>query len=384
MSKGRRWQMLMGVGAGLLVAGCAVTSLVGCSNGPTSGSSRPPVSQLKEGVTLLDAKDASWGFNAAYVKAGRVVYIESRVGPQKPEVYRQDSPDEPANEMDLRFVDANSHTFFAQRGGDTWIDPTWGPEIAKPLTAAPDTEADWALAHEAAAALPKALDPSFKDHNFHLGVFTTIKSPGQNPIAAARLEEGAKLAPPEAKAAFGTYSNGGYNELFYQNYSKGAGCFLWVCGGSHTGIAMYANPNIGSWVYEVDACNHGTCPGNMNYYCYGWNGGGWFYGVTETGESQGGTTGANDNTGGCQTAYNWDDTSVNHLCNDDAVYEMWQTDHGNTGAGPSNGSNAPGFTYNTNGWCQGSLCKGGSPAHYACSAAQNGGNTGDWNTPYCF
>ena len=384
MGKGRRFQMLFGLGAGLLVAGCAVTSLVGCSNGPTSGSTRPSASELKEGLTLLDAKDAKWGLNAAYVKDGRVVYIESRVGGLKPEVYRNDSPEEPQNEMDLRFVDKDNHTFFAQRGGDSWVDPTWGPEISKALTAIPETEADWAVAHEAAAALPKALDASFKDHNFHLGVFTTMPSPANDPVAKARLTEGAKMAPPEALAAYGTYSNGGYNELYYGKYSKATGCFFWVCGGSHTAIGMYANPNIGAWVTEINSCNHGTCPGAMGYDCYGWNGGGWFYGVSLTGASPTGTDGANDGQGGCQTAYAWNTGGNNHLCNDDAVYEMWQVDHGNTGAGPSNSAGAAGFTYNTNGSCRGSLCASGSPAHYACSCQQNSGCSGDWNTPNCF
>ena len=41
MGEGRSWQVLLGIGAGLLVA----------------------ASQLKEGLNVLDAHDASWGFN---------------------------------------------------------------------------------------------------------------------------------------------------------------------------------------------------------------------------------------------------------------------------------------------------------------------------------
>ena len=53
------------VGSGLLLGG-----LVGCSNAP----SRPPITDLKEGVNLLDVRDPSFGMSAAYVKDQRVVF----------------------------------------------------------------------------------------------------------------------------------------------------------------------------------------------------------------------------------------------------------------------------------------------------------------------
>lgn len=377
---GRHWQMLFGLGASVLLAGYAVSSLVGCSNASTS-TSRPAASTLPEGLTILEAKDPAWGMNAAYVRNGRVVYIESRLGPQKPEVYRQDSPDEPANEMDLRFVDQSNRTFFAQRGGDSWIDPTWGAEISKsldPRITPAERELDWSIAHEAAAALPQQLGTSFKDHNYHLNVFTTIPSPANDPIAKSRLEDGAKLAPREAQLAYGTYNNGSWNELYYAKYSKGAGCFAWVCGGSHSAVQMNANPNVGYWVTEINACNHGTCPGasGISYDCYGWNGGGWFSSVAVNGSTAGGADGWWDGQGGCQTAYNWDSGSGSHLCNDDAVGEMYGIDNGTQ-------VDSVNFSYQVNGHCRGSLCGGGSPAHYACECS-GGKCSGDWNTPNCF
>lgn len=389
MGKGRSWQVLVGVGMGLLVAGYGV-SLVGCSNAPTSG--HPPASQLQEGLTILDAHDASWGFNAAYVKNGRAVYIESRVGALKPEVYRDDSPDEPANEMDLRFVDQTNHTFWAQRGGDAWADPTWTSEIVMtksldPTITLADRTLDYQVAQEGAKALIAALPATFKDHDYHLSVFASMVPPTQDPQLLAKIQEFNEKAPvPPQDEAYGYYSSSSWTQLYAAKYSKGAGCVLWTCGGSHSAVAMYANPNVGAWQYVIAACNHGTCPGasNISYDCYSWNGGGWFqYGVQQNGETQGNVTGSGDGTGGCQTAYNWDSGGYDHLCNDDAAYELWQAKDGSqwTYQGFENGD-AIGFQYYGSGWCRGVLC-GSSPAHYACDCQTYDGCAGDWNTPNC-
>ena len=360
----RHWQILWGLGASVLVAGTAI-SMVGCAGSSSSTSSRPSPSQLSEGVNLLDAKDPSWGFNAAYVKAGSVVYVESRLGSPKPEVYQKDAPDEPLNEMDLRFVDSQNRTFYAQRGGDGWIDTTWGPEMNKsvnPSVTQVDREAAWALAQEAAAALPAALGAAFKDYNYHLAVFTTLPSPANDPAQKQLTEE----------RGYGAYATSAAVTYSYGKYSKGAGCVLWTCGGSHSAVAMYASGGL-----VINACNHGTCAGGskMSYDCA--HTGATVAGATINGESNGSPTGWWDGTGGCQTAYSWDSGNGSHLCNDDAVYEMYSMDVG----GQQDSIN---FQYSTSGHCRGSLCGGGNPAHYACNCANNDGCSGDWNTPNCF
>jgi hypothetical protein len=182
-------------------------------------------------------------------------------------------------------------------------------------------------------------------------------------------------------------------------------------------VATYINPGIGAWTMVINACNHGTCPGTK-VGCYNfttgatgatasggavwtttcptgyslaiWADSAWSHscaspnakiftgGVTLSSSIVVGVTGANDGWGGCQSAYSWAGGGSNHLCNDDGVYEMWQANNGNTGAGPIN------FTLNTNGFCEGSLCGGGSPAHYACTESMNNGGSGTWNTPNCF
>lgn len=385
---GKRWQMLIGAGAGLLVAGYSVSSLVGCSNASTT-SSRPSASQLGEGLTILDASDPGFGVSAAYVKSGRVVYIESRVGLLKPDVYRSEGRGEPDYEMDLRMIDHNNDTFFVQRGGDNFADKSWSADVVRSsgaIVTNAERQADWSVAQEGAAALVQALPATFKDHVYHLTNFAQQRNPTTDPDMQAKLAAFEKAAPPPASDALTaqsySYSNGTYTatswvQVYVEKYSRG---LLYVA--SHSAADIYSNPNVGSWTLEFMACNHGTCPNGgdgMNADCYSWNGGTsnvYASGTVETGESSGNTTGSNDGTGGCQTAYDWDSGSGSHLCNDDAAYELYQSVHGTT---------------NQSGWAitgQISKCDGDfpacgqSPSNYGCNCA---GSTcsGDWNTPTC-
>lgn len=380
-----RWTVSFGIGLGLVVAGYSVVSLTGCSNAAPASSSHPPAAQLKEGLNVLEARDPATGFNAAYVRAGRVVYIESRVGPPKPEIYRKAFPDEPAYEMDMRFVDQTNHTFWAQRGGDSWVDPAWDIQISKeldPSITPADRDLDYTLAQEGAKALVSALPATFQDHNYHLANFVAMTPPTRDPALLAKIQEfDAKSPSPPQDKAYGYYSSSSWTQLYAAKYSKGV---YWS--GSHSAVAMYANPNVGYWQYVIAACNHGTCPGasNISYDCYSWNGGGWFqYGVQQNGSTAGGSTGSGDGQGGCQTAYSWNSGGYDHLCNDDAAYELWQAKKGSqwTYMGFENGD-AIGFQYYGSGFCRGSMC-GSSPAYFACDCQTYGGCSGDWNTPNC-
>jgi hypothetical protein len=381
------WGTLIGIAASLLVAGYATTNLVGCSS-PVSSSNRPSASQLQEGLTILDAHSPTAGVSAAYVKSGRVVYLETGVGLLKPEVYRQDMPNEPANEMDLRAVDQNNYTFFAQRGGDNFANPSWAQDIARsfaPVSSLADRTLDWAVAQEGAAAMAKALPTGFADHAFHLTAFATQRNPTTDPVLTQRLEAFWKASPGPVTGSTGdihtefTNSNGTFSanqwiQVYAEKASKGT---LYVA--SHSGASMYANFGQGlGWQLQISACNHGTCPSSMSQDCYSWNGGSNIYtvGTTMTGEDQGSPTGNGDGTGGCQTSYSWDSGSGSHLCNDDAAYELYQTVHGTT---------------NQSGWAitgQSSHCDGDfpacgqSPSNYACNCAGSA-CSGDWNTPNC-
>src|SRR5689334_6709633 len=110
-----------------LILAVPFLAAIGCTSSATD--TRPSISELKPGLNMIDIEDPSWGVDAAYVKDGHVVYLEERLGAMKPQVYRDSAPDEPANEIDMRFVDETGKTFFVQRGGDQFVDPTWNDDI---------------------------------------------------------------------------------------------------------------------------------------------------------------------------------------------------------------------------------------------------------------
>ncbi len=382
---GRRWQALLGLGAGLIVAGYSVSSLVGCASNASTTSSRPGAAQLKEGLNVLEMTDPAVGLSAAYVQSGRVVYIETRVGSLKPEVYRNDSPEAPANEMDTRIVDHNDYTFYAMRGGDNFADPSWASDIARSYApTAPDTDRalDMAIARQGVTELIQVAPASFKDHVFHLNAFLEKANPMTDPklVQNQATLEGKHATPAEQKA-YGTYANGAWTEVYAEKWSMPLVELTWFYAASHSATELYAyysGAPGNTWVAEFGSCNHGNCPGGskMSADCYSWNSASNVYagGITVSGATTSSLTGANDGNGGCQTAYDWDSGSGSHLCNDDAAYELYQTVHGST---------------NQSGWaitgqashCRGSLC-GSSPSNFACNCA-NGACSGDWNTPNC-
>jgi len=370
MSKG--WRYLLTGGLVVVAMGCS-------STGP-----RPPASNLQEGLTLLDAKDPTWGFNAAYVKQGRVIYVESRVGAPKPEIYRRSAPDDPANEMDIRFVDQKNLTFFVQRGGDSYIDPTWTEEIKNsldPKLPQSERELDWAMAREAAQKFTQVAPASFKDHTFHLANFAAKPTPMENPELLARLAEFEQKAPrPTAlpqhlqDQGYGTYDSYSWTQMYTAKYSGSTGCFAWICAARHSATIMYVNPNVGYWQQAIYANNHGrgAYDSGMGYDCYSWNGGGWYqYGVHLSGSTAGSATGNWDGQGGCQTGYNWNSGGYDHLCNDDAAYELWQGKGGGW-TGWSNSGPQDNIDFK---WYNG--------YYFSCNCGSFGGCSGDWNSPSC-
>lgn len=365
----RRWQALLGFGAGLLVAGCYVSSLAGCaSSSPTSASTRPSASQLKEGLNILSATDPAIGLSAAYLENGRVVYLETRVGALKPEVYRNDAPDEPANEMDMRFVDQNNITFYAMRGGDNFVDPTWSADVRHAMGQVPtqgDRTLDFQLASKLASAMAVAAPSGFQDHVFHLKAFAARPNPASDPgMLASRPANlpAVDVQRPYASTWAGTAS------ISTTKWSRPCVELTWFYAASHSATDMYANGGL-----VITACNHGTCPGgsHMSNDCTDSGGS---QSISVDGETNANTTGANDGTGGCQTAYSWDSGSGSHLCNDDAAYELYQAKWGTTDQGSF-------AITNQSSHCRGSLC-GSSPSNFACNCAGSA-CSGDWNTPNC-
>lgn len=351
------------VGTVLVLAAC---TLPACSNSP-----RPAVSELKEGLNLLNVKDASWGVNAAFVKLGRVVYFETRVGALKPEIYRLDAPNEPANEMDYRFVDQNNHTFVAVRGGDSWIDPSWSSEIAASQRETVDAALraqDFSLAKEAAAAFSAATPLGFVDHSFHMKNFALQAVPSADQRLASAALTIAKTPPPAADTGYGSYNSGGWSVFWVGKYSGTTGCNFWTCA-RHSATDMWSCDWDGStcnWVRRIVANNHGRGPwdSGMGYDCA--SQGGWQYNGID-GSTAGGATGSWDGQGGCQTGYSWSSNNYAHLCNDDAAYELWEAKYG-----PQDNINF--WENSSGGWGSGYKDFGNFSCDYP---------SGDWNTPNC-
>lgn len=369
-------RVIVGVGAGVMLLSSA------CSNSSTPTSSRPAIGELHQGLNVLDATDPSWGINAAFVGHGRVVYIETRQGSLKPDVYRRAWPTDPANEMDTRIVDQNGLTFFAERGGDNYVDPAWANEIYLSQHAPVDPvqrDLDWKLAREAAAAMSPAGGPTsappkafkgFEDHLVGLRGFAKMALPTEDEHLRASSAKLMKTSiPDEAKVkAYGGYSNGDYNVIETDKFSASTGCFAWICAARHSATRMWAYRwNNGSpyWIYAINANNHGRSASELSYECY--SQGGWVWNGYVSGSTANGATGNWDGAGGCQTSYNWDSGGWDHLCNDDAAYELWQA---KSGSQYTSQGDYISFTWNNTG-------------HFACACQNNGGCDGDWNTPNC-
>ncbi len=360
---------LVAVGA-VSLAGMGAFGIAGCT-AQTDTSNRPSVDQLAEGLTVLEAVPA-WGLNAAYRKGTNVVYLESRVGSQKPEVYRQAFPDEPPYEMDLRFVNKEGRTFYVQRGGDDFVDPDWQADIAKharlTLTTTPaDIDADWELAKEGALSAAAILPPDMKDDARHFSTFGLRPTPAQDPLLKAKAARIAQQPrPPEMDIDRG-YSNFNFSGWSWFETDLASKWVVWLVA-HHTATRMWDcewNGTSCSWVLVQDACNHGTCYANMGYECY--SNGGWFYNATINGE----TSSSTSISGGCQTPYNWNSGGYNHLCNDDSAYELWQAKNGSKG-GPNYGTSGDGthFQYYDG-------------HHFACDCGSFSGCDGDWSVPSC-
>jgi hypothetical protein len=358
----------------LITIALTVGAAVGCTSSSTT--SRPTAGDLDEGLNLIDVSDPSWGMTAAFVKDGRVIYIEERIGALKPSVYRETTVGEPDNEIDMRFVDQNGITFYVQRGGDDYVEPTWHDDInaafANPV--APEERiADFQLAREAAAALSKNLPRDFAALSYHPTAFAARPTPEEDPNLMGHIAEIEAKRPVEDPY----YDwNGGSTSWYLQGdlYDKKV-CYVWVCVARHSGIAMFAYN--GTWSLVVNGCNHGSCPGasSMTYRCSS-NSGVWRSYITLTGEhNTGNSVGA-----GCRSAYSWDSGGNNHLCNDDSAYELWQIKNGKIGSNSSYNTSGGNYSFVYTGSGTGG---DGSWVNYACTCSNNNSCNNDWSRPLC-
>jgi hypothetical protein len=315
---------------------------------PTGSGPRPPASSLKEGLTIFDAIP-DYGVNAAYVKNGKVIYIETRIGPATLEFFRLDDPNTPLHEVDVRFVDEYGNTFSAQRGGDEFIDPTWTMNQVHPVSAA-ERDLQFKMANQAGSALTAQLPVSMSEHATPaLNISRLI--PSESPQMIARAQELAAQASSE-----GTYTEYWWeSDMYYKTVA--------IIGNHSAAYAFDYNYGTGSWDWSMNTCNHGTCAGSMSYYCYTGSRGHYSpFQSTFTGDTTQNTSSGNN--GACCTQYNWNPGGGQHNSNDDGFYEMYQAKYGRFGGGCGDGANHSDSCGNT----------------YSCSS---GSGNGEFTRPCC-
>jgi hypothetical protein len=338
----RAWMLALGGMAVVLGAGTAM----GCSSaGPTD---RPPMSSLHEGLNVFESR-ANWGMNAAYVKNGSVVYVQTRIGPLTPEYLRQSDPDTPLHEVDVRFVDVKGNTFAAQRGGDEFIDPTWSPDMSNHVDVSPADRDAWSLlAREASQVVKATLQPEMAEH-----VNAVFNTGSYVPSLDPRMQTEAANLRAQGVGAYTSYTH--YAKLYYK-------C-LAACLGAHSAVEAI-EWNGSTWDWWVNTCNHGSCAqaSGMTYQCQSSAGG---RSNTEASYFSGENSGSISTvSGACSTGYAWFTNGSNHNCNDDSWFEIWQVKNNKTGSrGTQSGTDNGGY-------------------HYACGGGAD--DSGDLNEPECW
>jgi hypothetical protein len=337
MGKLRSMRALMGVGA--LALGAVVLAgggVVGCGSADTGSES---TASLKEGLTILSS-DPAVGVSAAFKRDGRVVYLQTRVGPLKEKLYRDTFPNEPLHEMDARVVDQEGRTFGLVIGADSLIEPGWAKEIQTAghiMTKAEGIhrQADFILARDGANELGAKAPPELADHVFHLTNMTRVV-----PQESAHLQEKAALAEATVPSGERTYGSNGCNT----NLAEGevlAKPFALIA--QHSSVYGWNyNGCTGTWDEYVNTCNHGTCANDssMSGQCYSYSNN--FQSWTNStlldywSKEMNTTTNNGSNTGGCWSGYGIDVADItvygsgdpNHECNDDSALEIQEIRNG--------------------------------------------------------
>jgi hypothetical protein len=329
----------MALGAVVLAGG----GVVGCGSADTGSPSAP---SLKSGLNILSA-DPAVGVSAAYVANGRVVYLQTRVGPLKEKLYRDTYPNEPQHEMDMRAVDQEGRTFILMMAADQLVEPTWAADMQKQAPIASPAEGgqrqdDFALARDAANAFAAQAGPELADHVFHLTNMTRVV-PQEDAAMQARLSLAESKLPAER-----VYNNGcGCNLQEGDLYAKPFAIIA-----QHSSVDAWNLNDCGKgqtsawsgwgWDEHIVTCNHGTCANDssMSYqgaaYSNGWEAcsSGVDLANYFSNEQSQVTTGGS--TGGCATHYGIDVADItvygggdpNHECNDDSALELQEITSG--------------------------------------------------------
>lgn len=285
-------------------------ALFACAACAQNGSPRPPVASLKNGLTILQAA-ADWGMNAAFRSADHVVYVETRLGPETPEAFRLDDPRAPLHEIDVRYVDEFGNPFSMQRGGDTFLEPSWTTDLqSRTPVSAEHRKLDFQLAKEMGQSMIAAMPGNMVEH-VQPAALLVATTPSENTRLAARAVE---LQKQHADAP---YTNHWWqSDMYWKSVA--------IIGAHTAAYAFDYNYDTSSWDWSMNTCNHGTCA--MSYYCYSGSVQGQPFWNVFTGDTT--QNNYSGNNGACCTQYAWSPGYNQHNSNDDGYYEMYQSKYG--------------------------------------------------------
>jgi hypothetical protein len=328
----------------------AIPAMVGCA-AQAETTPVPSTETVPEGLTVLSTTDDTH-LNIAYRQNNITIYLQANRGHLRPAMYQQKDA-EPVYEVDARYVADNGRTFYLQRGGDDFVDPTWAEDFArdqaKPMPSI-SNEKLFVMAQEAAELLDSKVAPQLGSKlAMHAQQLDALRTFGKTAVAqfAANKEmlvaHRAKMGEVVKEIPYGTNGPEDYGVYLGPNYYYIAvhrkSIYLF---GEHS--ATQTNSWNGSaWLVQVNMCNHGECAGSMGRKCLLQ-----YYERT----AQGGYGGFELQT--CHTGYDAFSGGGGHNCHDDSRLQLSNFHHGNWNAGYSQwcdggggGISAPGcYDYN--------------------------------------
>jgi hypothetical protein len=315
-----------------------VPAMVGCA-AETTTPPVPSTDKVADGLTVLSTTDDTH-LNLAFRKEGITIFLQANRGHIAPEPYQvKDAPT--VYEVDARFVADNGRTFFLQRGGDEWVDPTWGEEFARDQAtpmASISNEKLFAMAQEASELLDVKLPVQLgaEKLTLHTQTLGAIRSYGKVAVAEfaankvllaahrAQLGEAVKEIP---------YGSGGPdvgNIYLGQNYYYIAlhrkSIYLL---GEHSATETWSW-NGSAWATPVYMCNHGECSYGMGRKC-----------LLQYYERLNGTYNGFD-LQTCKTGYDAFSGGGGHNCHDDSRLQLSNFHHNNSNDGYSQWCNGGG------------------------------------------
>lgn len=296
-------------------------------------SSSPAPKDLPQGLTVLDATETS--LTAAYRKGDVAIFVETNRGNPQPAAYQMD-PSQTRYEVDLRVTADDGRAIYVLRGGDRFVDPAWGTQLAAQMQTPGGRVSNAALfdmAHEAGRALAAQRDElgavapqidaavAFGTHAPELWArMLELRSASGMPDLDGEVAYGGTDGPEPPDAGLG--ANYYYIQLHAADIDGSPA-------GYHSAVRLQAWNGSG-WGVAVDFANHGRTPSEIPWVNTlqianaGWKGSDWMAWT-------------------CNTGYATYSDDGGHNCHDDSRLEMASYVFGN------GHQKDPGWSY----WCNG-------------------------------